>query len=38
MAVDFARKSDVPTASRLVQTFVATVPKDCNSFEQEARQ
>ena len=36
MAVDLARKPDLPTASRLVMSFKSTVPKDCDFHEQEA--
>jgi len=36
LAVDLALKPDLPTASRLVKSFLSTVPKDCDFLELEA--
>ena len=38
MAAELTRKPDLPTASRLVEAFRNTVPKDCDIVQQEARQ
>jgi len=32
----FDPKPDLPTASRLVKSFMATIPKDCDFLEQKA--
>ena len=38
LAADLARKPDLATASGLVKTFMSTASRDCNYFEQAARQ